>query len=247
MNLVLDVGNSYTKVSLFRGEDIIHLSLFKSNEYVNLINEIKRIVKEYPNTKKVIVSSVSSEHIELDRFLSENFEFSLKLNHFTKIPIKNLYKTPETLGKDRLAAVIAANNIFPKTDVLIFDAGTALTVDFINKNNEYLGGSISPGIMMRYKALHHFTKKLPELTINSNFDEIFGSTTNEAIISGVQNGIINEVEGFIKKYSKKYPEVKIIFTGGDTFFFEKRLNNKIFADPNIVLKGLNIILEYNAT
>ncbi|MCF6366433.1 MAG: type III pantothenate kinase [Bacteroidales bacterium] len=244
MNLILDLGNSYTKAALFRRGEISHLSSFKTCEEIT--DKIKKLT-EQQSVKKVILSSVSSEFIELDNFLSENFDFYLKLNHKTKVPIKNFYETPETLGKDRLAAVIAASNIFPNTDVLVFDAGTALTIDFINQNNEYLGGSISPGINMRYEALHYFTKKLPKLTIDENIDSLTGKNTNESIITGVQNGILNEVEKYIEKYLIKYPELKVVFTGGDTYFFEKRIKNKIFTDPNIVLKGLNIILEYNAT
>lgn len=247
MNLVLDIGNSYFKVAVFKGEDIIHLSSCKNIEFEKLRNEIQKLKKQYSKIENVILSSVSFECIELDDFLLKNFRFFLKLSHKTKIPIRNLYKTPETLGKDRLAAVIAVNNIFPNTDVLVFDAGTALTIDFINNKNEYKGGNISLGILMRYKALHHFTKKLPELSINNNFEIISGLNTNEAIYGGVQNGILYEVEGYIKQYKDKYPQLKVVFTGGDTFFFENRLKNKIFADPNIVLKGLNIIINYNAT
>jgi len=244
MNLILDLGNSYTKTALFRGEKFFHLSSFKTDD--SILSKIKQIADKQL-IKKVILSSVSSEFIELDNFFSENFDFFLKLDVNTKIPIKNIYETSETLGKDRLAAVIAANNIFPNSNVLVFDAGTALTIDFINERNEYIGGSISPGLNMRYKALHHYTKKLPELSINNNFDSFIGKNTNDSIITGVQTGILNEVEKYIEKYTERYSDLKVIFTGGDTYFFEKRIKNKIFADPNIVLKGLNIILNYNAT
>jgi len=246
MNLIIDIGNSYSKVSLFKGEKFSQLSLIKSKDFNLLFNEIKEIKNKYPEINKAIISSVSSEHIELENYLYNNFDFFIKLNYKTKIPIINLYKTPKTLGKDRLAAIIAANNIYPNSNILIFDAGTALTIDFINNKNEYLGGGISPGIEMRYKALNYFTKKLPKYSIDNEFNENFGATTEEAIISGVQNGIINEVEGYISKYSKKHTDLKIFFTGGDTFFFNKRLKYNIFADPDIVIKGLNIILEYNA-
>jgi len=246
MNLILDIGNSYSKLSLFIDGLFSHLYSIKSNDNNLLINEILKIKQKYANINKVILSSVSSEHAELEEFISKSFKIFIKLNHKTKIPIINLYRTPKTLGKDRLAAVVAANNIFPNSNVLVFDAGTALTIDFINNKKEYLGGSISPGIKMRYKALNYFTKKLPIINFDDNFKNILGTTTREAILSGVQNGIINEVEGYIYKYSENYKDLKIIFTGGDTFFFEKRLKKTIFADPNIVTKGLNIILEYNA-
>ncbi|NPA44644.1 MAG: type III pantothenate kinase [Chlorobi bacterium] len=246
MNLIIDIGNSYSKLSIYRGKTSFHLSSIKSNEHKLLISKIKQLKKQKQIIKNVILSSVSSEHAELEDYLLNNFDFFIKLNHETKIPIKNLYKTPKTLGKDRLAAVVAANNIFPNTNVLVFDAGTALTIDFINENAEYIGGSISPGIEMRFKALNYFTKKLPKFNLNTDFDKSFGATTEEAIISGVQNGILNEVEGYINKYSKKYKNLEIIFTGGDTFFFKERLTKKILTDPDIVMKGLNIILEHNA-
>ncbi len=246
MNLIIDIGNSFTKVALFKGKDISHLSSYKTNVLKNLIKDIKSLKKENSKINKAIISVTGLEHFELERFLSANFELFTKLNHKTKIPINNLYKSPETLGKDRLSAVVAANNIFPNNNVLVFDSGTALTIDFINKERKYFGGSISPGIMMRFKALNYFTDKLPEIKIDSNFYDIFGKTTEDAIKSGVQNGILNEVEGYINKFSEEYSNLKIIFTGGDTFFFEKRLKKRIFADPNLVLRGLNIILEYNA-
>lgn len=246
MNLIIDIGNSYAKLSIYRGESVYHLSSIKSNEQELLISKIKQLEKQKQKINNVILSSVSSEHIELEKYLLQNFKFYVKLNHETKIPIKNLYKTPKTLGKDRLAGVVAANNIFPKSNVLVFDAGTALTIDFINESGEYLGGSISPGLEMRFKALNYFTKKLPKVNLNSDFDKQLGTTTEEAIISGVQNGIINEIEGYISKYSEKYKNLEIIFTGGDTFFFKERLTKKILANPDIVMKGLNIILEYNA-
>ena len=246
MNLIIDIGNSYSKLSIYRGKSVFHLSSIKNNEQELLISKIRQLKKQKLIINKVIVSSVNSEYVELDVFLEENFDLFIKLNHKTNIPIKNLYASPKTLGKDRLAAIVAANNIFPNRNVLVFDAGTALTIDFINDEAEYFGGSISPGIEMRYKALEFFTKKLPKVELNSNFDNYFGKTTEEAITSGVQNGIINEVEGYINKYSKKYKNLEIIFTGGDTFFFEKRLTKKILAEPNLVMQGLNLILEYNA-
>jgi len=246
MNLIIDIGNSYTKLSIYRGESVYNLSSIKSNEHELIISKIKQLKKQQKGIKKVILSSVSSEHIELEEYLLQNFIFFIKLSHQTKIPIKNLYKTPKTLGKDRLAAVVAANNIFPNNNVLVFDAGTALTIDFINNKSEYLGGSISLGIETRFKALNYYTKKLPKIDLNINFNNSLGTTTEEAITSGVQNGIINEVEGYISNYSKKYKDLEIIFTGGDTFFFEERLTEKILSDPDIVSKGLNIILEYNA-
>ena len=162
----------------------------------------------------------------------------------TKIPIDNKYKTLNTLGNDRIAAVIGAIYLFPKKDVLVFDAGTCLTIDFANKNKQYLGGRISPGISMRYHALHNFTAKLPLLRYDEEYMYL-GNNTNASIISGVQQGIMAEVKSVILDYQSCSHETIIIFTGGDSLFFEKELKNSIFAEPNLVLIGLNEILDYN--
>ena len=135
--------------------------------------------------------------------------------------------------------------MFPSTNNLIFDFGTAITIDFINANNQYLGGNISPGLNTRFKALHHYTGKLPLIEKNEHF-EMTGKTTEEAIISGVQKGIVYEIEGYIREMQSSFANLNVIFTGGDAFFFEKKVKNSIFVEPMLVFFGLNRILEYNA-
>lgn len=152
--------------------------------------------------------------------------------------------TPETLGKDRLAAVIAASNIFPGSDLLVIDAGTAITYDFINKDREYHGGSISPGINMRFKALNTFTGRLP-LIDPEPFDQLIGLNTHEAILSGVMNGARYEMNGIIEDYQLKFPHLKTILTGGDAIYFDKKLKSNIFVSSNLVILGLKLILKYN--
>lgn len=245
MNLIIDIGNTLIKMSLFKGNDCLELSKPEKDDVSSLISGIKKMKNNFPDTERVILSSVSFVSEVLISFLKENFTTFINFNYKTKIPVRNNYNTPETLGKDRIAAVVAAYNIFKGYNVLIFDAGTALTVDFISNTGEYYGGSISPGIMMRYKALNNYTENLPLVEVDEDFSEIYGTSTKNAIKAGVQNGIINEVEAYIKIYKEKYKDLKVIFTGGDTFFFEKRLKSEIFADPNLVMKGLNIILNYN--
>ena len=245
MNLIIDIGNTLIKLSLFKGNDCLELSKSKKDDVNSLLRDIKTMKKKFQAVENVILSSVSIENEILINFLAENFTYFTNFTDKTKVPVKNLYTTPESLGKDRLAAVVAANNIFKEHNVLVFDAGTALTIDFINSSGEYYGGGISPGLLMRFKALNYFTENLPLVKLDENFFEKFGTSTEDAVKSGVQSGIINEVEAYITIYKEKYKDLKVIFTGGDTFFFENRLKSEIFADPNLVMKGLNIILNYN--
>ncbi len=246
MNLVADIGNSYTKLAVFEKDILSEKRSFKNEGTEIISEEIIRLKKRYPKLTNFILSSVKNEDKDLRDLVKDLFEYYIFFSAETPVPVKNYYKTPKTLGKDRLAGIVAAGNIFPNTNVLVFDAGTALTVDFINDKSEYFGGSIAPGLTMRFKALNKFTDKLPKVSVNDKFDTYFGYDTEEAIRSGVQNGILYEVEGHIKKYSERNPNLKVTFTGGDTFFFERRLKKQIFAEPNLILIGLNIILKYNA-
>ncbi len=181
---------------------------------------------------------------EIDDFLERHF-FYIRLSHKTELPIINKYATPKTLGKDRLAGVVAASALYAKKNVLVIDAGTCITFDFINNDREYLGGSIHPGITMRFKALNNFTDKLPLIKRSSDF-ELIGNSTEKAILTGVLYAVLKEIQGMIEDYMGKYNDLTIIFTGGDASFFVSRLKNKIFAHPNLVLEGLNEILRYNA-
>jgi type III pantothenate kinase len=140
---------------------------------------------------------------------------------------------------------VGANLYFPNQDVLVIDAGTCIKYDFVNKANAYLGGSISPGLQMRFKALHTLTEKLPLVQPVLNVDYLIGSSTEEAILSGVLNGCIAEIDGIIQQYKSNYKNLKVVLSGGDSIYFDKTLKNSIFASPNIVLEGLNAILDYN--
>ena len=163
----------------------------------------------------------------------------------TPTPVKNLYKSANTLGSDRLASAVGGNFLFPNKNVLVIDAGTCIKYNFINNKNEYIGGAISPGLQMRFKALHTFTARLPLLDIDENYDAIIGTTTNESILSGVEMGAVAEMQSFVDQYKQQYSDVVCLLTGGDANFFEKRLKKPIFADQFLILKGLNIILENN--
>ena len=170
---------------------------------------------------------------------------TLILNSETKLPFKNLYKTPKTLGVDRIALVCASVEQFPDKNVLIIDAGTCITYDFINTKNEYLGGAISPGIRLRYQSLHNLTANLPLLETEMPENSI-GNSTASSIHSGVVFGILKEIDGVIEDYQEKYSDLTVILTGGDAYFLSKQLKNSIFANSNFLLEGLNFILEYNS-
>ena len=246
MNLIIDIGNTFTKIAIYSENELIYFQNNIENDYKSIVSESYKVTEQYGNIKRAIISSVLNENNLLEEFLINCGYFVINLTNKTLLPIKNLYKTPETLGKDRIAAVVGANNIFPDTNVLIFDAGTALTVDFVNLKNEYEGGNISPGLTMRYKALNEFTEKLPLFEVDTDFNKLFGQTTQEAIKAGVQNSIIFEINNYISVFKEKYTDLKVILTGGDVFFFDKNLKKNIFAETQLVLIGLNRILEYNA-
>jgi len=239
LNLIIDIGNTLTKIALFQGNEMVAFSS------VSTIDEkcIAHFCESDYKIENAIVSSVKEYPVQIDSYLKKNY-FTVLFNHNTVVPITNRYSTPETLGKDRLAAVIGAQNFFKEANILVIDAGTAITYDLITSSHEYLGGGISPGITMRYKALHTFTGRLPLLEYYDDA-QLIGDNTNTSIYSGVLNGALAEMEGIIQAYQLVYPELKIILTGGDHYYFDKRLKIKTFAAPNLVLEGLNLILQFN--
>ncbi len=241
MNLVIDIGNTRTKIALFdQNNPVTNYSFTDFKE-----EQLKKILDDYPGTDKAILSSVAVDSSGIFRMVKNFIPYTLYLDENTPLPINNKYESKETLGKDRLAAVVGANFIFPQDNVLVIDAGTAITFEIIDNKGNYLGGNISPGLTIRYKALHTFTGRLPLLTINEKFPQL-GTDTNSAIISGIQKGMIYEINGYIDQFSELFPPLKIILTGGDANFFDKKLKNTIFVNLNLVITGLNRILEYNA-
>jgi type III pantothenate kinase len=238
-NLILDFGNTLYKVAVFDRGNLIH----KFSGGLLLVEELVLLKNEFPNLKKAIYSTVIDLDQKLKDYLLQEFN-AIELTHKTHLPIQNLYKTPKTLGKDRLAAAIGASQLFPNQNLLIIDAGSSITYEIVTKEG-YIGGCISPGIAMRFKSLHHFTGKLPLITIFEKSAKLIGQTTEESILSGVLNGITAEVDGMIDQYKKAYPDILVILTGGDLKHFDKNLKNNIFAAENLVLQGLNFILEYN--
>lgn len=241
MNLIVDVGNTLVKFAVFKDAELIHKVGFELSEFKK---QYKTLKKDFPKVKLAIISSVgrlSKKQIEL---VEDDLKI-IQLSSKTKLPFKNCYKTPKTLGVDRIALVSASVHQFPDKNVLIIDAGTCITYDFITDKNHYLGGAISPGIRLRYKSLNNLTANLPLLETDQP-KTIIGDSTESSIHSGVVFGVIKEIDGVIDQYLEKYPSLTVILTGGDAKFLSNQLKNSIFANSNFLLEGLNFILDYNS-
>jgi len=236
--LILDFGNTLTKIAIFSANMEVEVKTFTHLS----LTDIENTIEKFKPTRAIASSVVAIPH-EIERFLKAKLDFMI-LNHKTPVPIVNKYKTPETLGLDRLSVAVASADIFPNNNVLVIDAGTCITFDFIDAEKNYLGGGITPGINMRFKALNTFTERLP-LIKNQNFKHLTGANTKESILSGVLNGVGAEIDGIINLYNHDFSNLKVIVTGGDMNFFAKKLKSDIFATPNLVLKGLNVILNFN--
>lgn len=241
MYLIVDVGNTYVKCAVFDNGRLLEKVV---GELINFESMVPDIFKDYPSITKAIVSSVGKLKTSQVSFL-KNYTEVLELSHELKLPFENRYATPKTLGVDRIALVSASVEQFPDNNVLIIDAGTCITYDFINNKNEYLGGAISPGIRLRYRTLNNLTANLPLLDTEMPKD-ILGDSTENSIHSGVVYGVLKEIDGAIDDYVKKYTDLTVILTGGDAKFLSNQLKNSIFANSNFLLEGLNFILEYNS-
>ena len=237
MNLVLDIGNTFIKLAVFDKNILLETSVqMKLDDLL-----IASFFKKYKITNCIFSSVIKNKKNEI---LLKKYNF-LPLTHLTPLPLTIHYKTPETLGIDRIAAVVGAKKSFDNTNLLVIDIGTCVTYDFINSKGKYFGGSISPGFNMRFKALNYFTEKLPLITFNKENLMLIGNSTEKSIISGVYNGMKNEINGIINDYISQYATLKIVVTGGDINLFDLEPKNRIFADKFIVLKGLNEILINN--
>lgn len=240
MNLVLDIGNTRVKAGIFSGSDLVQNYSFPRNA----VNDVKRLLQQFPELRFAIVSSVVTHSKDYVNLLAHKLN-CIDFNYNTRIPIVNAYKSPDTLGHDRLAAAVGAWTKFSGKNILVIDAGTCIKYEFVSEKGEYTGGAISPGLEMRFKALNAFTDRLPLIAKDEDFDQVTGATTRECILSGVQNGALQELKGVIAQYAEQYPQVQCVLTGGDWQFFENGLKNSIFAAPFLVLEGLNEILNFN--
>jgi len=183
---------------------------------------------------------------EIIDYLNNLYQICIELNHSTPIPLDNKYTTPDTLGYDRIATAVGAYTICPGKNVLVIDAGTAITYDIVTARGEFLGGNISQGVDIRFKSLNKYTTRLPHLERPEGIPPLVGSSTREAIQSGIINGLLFEMDGFIGAIRELYPKLQVVLTGGDAKYFVGKLKSSIFVDPNLNLIGLNRILEHNA-
>ncbi|PKQ60784.1 hypothetical protein BZG02_18110 [Labilibaculum filiforme] len=240
MNLIVDIGNTQIKAGFFENNQLVRLENSNSGE----LEFISNLVSKCETIPPIIISSVRKYPEELISELKLAGNVVLFFNSKIETPLENLYESKSTLGYDRLAACAGAFALYPKNNLLVIDAGTAITFDFVNSKAQYLGGCISPGLKMRFKALHTFTQNLPELSRNETF-HLIGKNTDDAIVSGVQNGLIFEIDAYINKLKMMHSDLQIIITGGDAHFLKNLLDNKVNFHPEIVLTGLNKILEFN--
>lgn len=236
MNLTIDIGNTSIKVGLFKDDNLEEVKKFNDLEALNAFLELKE-------KQAIAICSVRYKEEEI-RGKVKGLEGAIFLNHQTKIPIGLNYDTPATLGMDRLAAAIGAFQVYPNTTVLVIDSGTCITYDLI-ASGSFMGGMISPGMEMRFKAMHEFTANLPLLDVEST-DEMIGRSTATSMNNGVFFGLVGEINHHISQLMLKYPDLKVIMTGGDAHLFESKIKSDIFVAPEIVLLGLNGVLGYNA-
>lgn len=239
MILAIDIGNTRTKIAMFEKDTVLETQIF---EQALFEKKIKNILDKSISKPTIILSSVGKLTEETLTWLQDQAEI-IYISHKTNFPFKNLYATPNTLGIDRMVLAAGAVLKYPTNNKLVIDAGTCITYEFVNDKNEYLGGAISPGLLLRYKALNHYTAKLPLLE-PTEIDYLIGKQTDQSIHSGVINGITQEIDGIINQYKSLYPDLKIILTGGDTLFLVKRLKNVIFANSNFLLESLNNLYQY---
>ena len=239
MLLTIDVGNSRIKVAVFEYNKQMELVIFNSKE---ALKNFQNIFKKYSNLQKIILSSVGKLDENVLNYIKSQFPTEI-ITHQSKFPFQNLYATPHTLGIDRMVLAAGATLQFPNQNRLIIDSGTCITYDYVNSNNEYLGGAISPGVYLRYKSLHDYTEKLPLLE-KKDTATLIGNSTENSIHSGIIKGVCFEIEGFIAQYLLKNQDLTIILTGGDAEFLAKRLKNTIFANSNFLLESLNLLSQY---
>ncbi|MEG1611931.1 MAG: type III pantothenate kinase [Alistipes sp.] len=242
MNLIVDIGNTRTKLAVMEGGKVVAQRSVE-RLYAGVIDEL---IVDYPTVCQAIVCSTRDDGQAVAELIRLKGCRCVVFTPQMSVPLANAYRTPKTLGRDRLAAAVGAALLYPSRNVLIVDFGTALTLDLVSADATYRGGFISPGVQTRFRALHDYTAKLP-LCSASNEILPLGVTTQTSIVQGVMCGVTYEIEGHIARMSAEYGDLCIIFTGGEAKYFVERIKNTIFADWNLIFCGLNRILEYNAS
>jgi type III pantothenate kinase len=242
MNLVIDVGNTMVKLAIFDQDRLLEST---SSSSVNVLKHVKTLFEIYPKLTNGIISSTAQVPKDLKKELTLQLNL-VEFNHRSKVNFKNNYRTPETLGLDRIALVVGASEFYPNANVLVIDAGTCITYDFLDKTNTYQGGAISLGLQMRFKAMHTFTEKLPLITKPWQNTCFTGKSTHEAMQIGVFKSVCYEIDGYIQDYLADYEDLTVVLTGGDYNLLSASIKNSIFATSNFLLKGLNKILQLNS-
>jgi len=240
MNVIIDVGNTFIKLAAYKDSELQEKVV---SEKIPFLDVFEAFETTYGPFEHGIVSSVGGFSNEQLKGIQEKVSL-LVLDHRTKVPFQNKYATPTTLGVDRIALASAAVKKCHERNVLVIDAGSCITYDFISAEGVYFGGAISPGLEMRYKAMNTFTANLPLLT-KEQIDYNIGDTTEKSMHAGVIQGVAGEIDGFISQYAENHPDLTVILTGGDAHFLRDRIKNDIFANSNFLLDGLNYILELN--
>ncbi len=234
MIAVVDIGNTQTKLAVFQNSIIIHEEIFNQSEFKEKISKLS-------NINVFVLSEVANYKDEV--YWLQLHHKTFVINRSQKFPFKNLYKTPDTLGIDRMVLAAGAVFNFPYKNCLIIDMGTCITYDYVTQQGHYLGGSIAPGMRLRFESLHEKTANLPLLSYES-YDEFYGNTTQTAILNGVINGMTYELNGYIEDFQKRFDNFIIILTGGDSKYFVKKLKSPIFAESNFFQKSLKQLYLY---
>lgn len=240
MDLALDFGNSNYKLGLFEEGKLRRVYRYPNGEYSRIIK-----LMDVKADWRVILSSVTGLPKTPLAEIKKQVSFFLDLDHKTPLPVVNAYQTPGSLGNDRLALAVGGATLYEGQNVMIVDTGTCITYDFVSKEGVYRGGGISPGLRVRARALNEYTQNLPRVEMKEKV-ELVGSSTNDSILSGILNGAVSEVDGMIERYTEHFDKCTVVLTGGDMEYFVNNLKNRIFAEPNLVLLGLNQILTFNA-
>ncbi len=240
MQLIIDIGNTRTKLALFEQDLLVTVIMVDPNDFDE---SFSKLIEDIGSVDACIVGATGETPQGVIKKLEAHFP-TVVLDHTAKLPFINDYSTPTTLGVDRIALISAAAVQYPESNVLVIDAGTCTTYDFLDHQNHYKGGAISPGLSMRYDSLHNYTAKLPELD-PIRPETFIGDTTANSIHSGIVYGLVNEIEGAIARYKEQFLDLTIILTGGDAHFLLYHLKNGIFANSNFLLEGLNYLLTLN--
>lgn len=238
--LCIDWGNSRVKAAIFNQDTIAETKQCSEAEAASTIAQL--IQSHQPHG--AILCSVSRQSAEVEQMVRSQVASFINLDSNTPLPIMNAYSSPDTLGADRVAIAVGAQAQYPTNNVLAISVGTCITYNFVHKNRAFRGGAISPGLHMRLRAMNQFTDRLPEVNVDGEL-LLLGYDTETSMRSGAVNGMAAEIDGMVAAFAAQYPDFNAVLTGGDAPFFANKLKSKIFADPDLLLKGLNLILKYN--